>query len=379
MALVAGLLEHDVAVRDIAVVVRDLDSYEEPLARAARQHVVVPDFWTQLRVTQTRPFALVTAVCEALAGDVVDKHTLLQPLAYQWTPPASADGHWQISPKTIQRTKTALPEVSVTRAEWIDLVEDADEIDDRVCLYLQWLGNVPAADPETAATVLGEVIEAYADSGLPETKIGDSPALLETETDASAVRRVRKLVERLENKLADHFARPSVEQSWATVGELATVMATQRPGRRAHSHARGLDIFEANDIWGLDIPYVIAAGLTDSEWPATSDSTLQPEFEEQILRGSGDASTLAPNTSWTTAHDQDHFADTLRAASTGVIATHHRETTDGEPVHPSPFLSSIDTTHLSDTERQQLRSADRELPASIKTMLSSNPEAETDE
>jgi hypothetical protein len=60
-----------------------------------------------------------------------------------------------------------------------------------------------------------------------------------------------------------------------------------------------------------------------------------------------------------------------------VIATHHRETTDGEPVHPSPFLSSIDTTHLSDTERQQLRSADLELPVSIKTMLSSNPEAET--
>lgn len=379
MALVSGLLDHDVAVRDIAVVARNLDRYEEPLSRAARQHGVVPDIWTQLRVTQTRPFALIVAVCDALAGEVVDKDTLLRPLAYRWTPPASTDGHWQISSKTIQRTKIALPEECLTRAEWVELATTNTDIDDRVSMYLQWLADVPAADPETAATVLGDVVDAYAKHGLPETKVADSPALLDTEIDASAVRRVTKLVNRLERKLADRSVHAPDDQSWATVAELATVMATQRPGSREHSHARGLDIFEANDIWGLDIPYVIAVGLIQDEWPNVTDSMLQPEFEEQILRGSGDASTLAPNTSWTLGHDRDHFADTLRAASTGVITTRHSETADGEPVQPSPFLHSLDTTQLSDEERQQLRSPEKELPAAIRTLLATEPDTETDE
>jgi ATP-dependent helicase/nuclease subunit B len=369
MAVVAGLREQDIPVRDIAVVVRDLDQYEQPLFRAALQYGLVSDMWTQLRVTQTRPFALITSVCEVLNSEAVDKHTLLEPLEHRWSPPAPTDSQWPIAQETVQRTAVALPEETLTRSEWVELVQQNEQIDGRVSTYLQWLTDVPSPRPEAVADVLNDVVDAYAAHGLQETKATDSPALLNTERDARAVRRVETLVDQLETKLSDELNHVSVEQSWGAVAELATVIATQRPGSREHSHARAVDIFEANDIWGLDIPYVIIAGTTADKWPKQTSSTLQPEFEDQVIRGSGDASTLAPDTSWTPGHDLDHFADALRAASNGVIVTRHTEITDGEAVHPSPFLRSLNTDQLTDKQRQQLRSAEQALPASISDML----------
>jgi len=89
MAVAAALRDSGVPVRDIAVAVRDLDPYEEPLFRAALQYGIAPVFWTQLRVTRTRPYALVESVCGALAGDTVDRETLLRPLELRWSPPGS--------------------------------------------------------------------------------------------------------------------------------------------------------------------------------------------------------------------------------------------------------------------------------------------------
>jgi len=91
------------------------------------------------------------------------------------------------------------------------------------------------------------------------------------------------------------------------------VIATQRPGRREHSNARALDVFEANDIWALDVPYVIGVGMTAEEWPQPSRSPLPPEFQEAILRG-GATGTLAPQPAWVGGRDRDQLGDVLRAA-----------------------------------------------------------------
>ncbi len=379
MALVAALLEQGVSVRDIAVVVRNLDSYEEPLFRAALQHSVVPVFWTQLRVTQTRPFNLIVSICDVLAEENVDKRTLLQPLEHRWMQPGADESAWPLEPKTVQRTIAALPDDDRTLTEWTDWIVENEEIDDRIEAFVQWLDDVPSPRPDTVASVLANVIDAYATHGLPETEAADSPALLETETDARAVVRVKTLVEQLRHKFADRIEENSVDESWGDVAELATVIATQRPGRREHSHAQAVDVLEANDVWALDIPYVIVTGLTATEWPQDTESTIQSEFEEAILRGTNEASKLAPDTSWTDGRDRDHFTDTLNAASRGVIMTRHEETTNGDLVHPSPFLEFVDTEVVPDTEIQQLRSPERDMPAAVKAMLGKSMETETDD
>lgn len=376
MSLVAALLKRDIPVRDIAVVVRNLDPYEEPLFRAALQHGIVPDFWTQLRVTQTRPFNLLVSVCDALAEDSIDKHTLLKPLEHRWTPPEADKSAWPVKPKTVQRTRWMLPDDAGTLTEWVDNIVANDDVDDRIGTFVRWLGEVPKPQPDTVASVLSDVVDAYATHGLPETKVTDSPALLDTEIDARAVVRVKTLVKQLRHKFADRLNEGSAEQSWADIAELATLIATQRPGRREHSHARAVDILEANDVWALDIPYVVAVGLTASEWPQNTDSTTQPEFEEAILRGTDDASKLAPDTSWTDSRDRDHFADTLNAANRGVIMTRYEETTSGDIVHPSPFIDFVDTELVPDPEIQQLRSPEHDVPAAVQAMLSESLETE---
>ena len=60
MATIREVRDRGVDVRDIVVVARDLDPYEQPLTRAAIQYGVTPVFWTQLRVTRTEPYAVMS-------------------------------------------------------------------------------------------------------------------------------------------------------------------------------------------------------------------------------------------------------------------------------------------------------------------------------
>lgn len=378
MALVAALRERGVPVRDVALVVRDLDAYEEPLFRAAMQYGVTPVFWTQLRVTRTRPYALVEAVCEALAAERVDGRTLLRPLEHRWTPASGAGDEWPVEPASVQRARAALPDGARSVTEW-EAAVTASDVDERVEAFVQWLDEAPEPDPEAVRAVLGGVVEAYADHGLPETKADDAPALLETETEARAVVRVRTLVRQLRQKFAERLKDGTVDRSWADVAELASVIATQRPGRREHSNARAVDVLEANDVWALEVPYVVALGLTAEDWPQATELTLPPEFQEAVLRGTAETSILAPSAAWTDGRDRDHFADTLRAAATGVVLTRHTEATSGETVHPSPFLDYLDADTVPAAQIQRLRSAERALPKRIQALLPEATEDATDE
>ncbi|WP_435097132.1 hypothetical protein [Halorubrum sp. N11] len=377
MAMAAALRDRGVPVRDIAVVVRDLDPYEEALFRAALQYGIAPVFWTQLRVTRTRPYALVEAVCEALAGETADRETLLRPLEFGWSP-TGADGssgpdsqalRWPIEPEAIHRAREILPDGPRPISEWIEAIESTDGVDDRLRRFAEWLDAAPPPGPESVASLLGEVVEGYADAALPETKPADSPALLDTETDARAVVRVRTLVRQLRRKFADRLADGSLERSWDAAADLAGAVATQRPGRREHSNARALDIFEANDIWALEVPYVIAVGLTAEGWPRSAQSVLQPEFQEAVLRGEGSAGALAPQPAWVGGRDRDQFVDTLRAAGQCVVVTRHTRTLTGDDVARSPLLDHLDTRRVSEDARRRLIGTDRELPPELREIV----------
>jgi ATP-dependent helicase/nuclease subunit B len=369
MATVAALRERGVPIRDVAVVARDLDQYEEPLARAAIQFGVTPVFWTQLRVTRTRPYALVDAVCRALAAEALDRETLVRPLEHRWTPPGPSDERWPLEPEALYRSRAAMPDGARPLEEWVETLSAIDDVDARLRTFARWLADAPSPSPELVASVLSGTLDAYADRVLPCTEAADSPALLETETDARAVVRTRTLVGQLREKFAERLADGTLERSWADVADLAGVIATQRPGRREHSNARALDVFEANDAWGLDVPYIVAVGLVEGEWPQRTESMLPPEFQEAVLAGDGDAASLAPRAAWTDGRDRDQFADALGAAGRGAILTRHTRRADGETAHPSSFLDRLETRTVDDDDRRALVSTDSSLPDAIEAML----------
>jgi len=198
---------------------------------------------------------------------------------------SSPPAEWPIEPAAVHRARIMLPNGPRSIPEWIEVIDSTDGADDRIRRFAEWIAAAPPLEPVSVASLLGEVVEGYAERGLPETKVADSPALLDTETDARAIVRVRTLVRQLRHKFADRLEEDAIERSWADVADLAGVIATQRPGRREHSNARALDVFEANDIWALDVPYVIGVGMTAEEWPQPSRSPLPPEFQEAILGG----------------------------------------------------------------------------------------------
>lgn len=369
MATVAELIDHGVPIRDIAVVARDLEPYEEPLYQSAIQYGITPVFWLQLRVTQTRPYALIESVCDILGTEQPSRAALCRPLEYRWCPPAATATKWPLPPKTIQQSLQAMPDRSQSLDEWREEVEQNPAVDDRLRTYIEWLIECPEPTPTAVTDTLLALVDRYANLGVPVTEQGDSPALLETERDTRAVIRVKTLIQQLHEKYADQLEEGTRTRSWESVGEVSQLIASQRPGRREHSNARALDIVEANDVWLLDIPYVISVGVVDGEWPKQPESVLAPELEEAILQGDDRVGTLAPRTSWTTGRDRDHFADTVAAAGSGLITTRYTETSDGDTRRASALLEQLDATAVPDDERRRLVSPDRELPTAIRGML----------
>ncbi|MDL0131476.1 hypothetical protein PNP59_11110 [Halobacterium salinarum] len=371
MATVAALRDVGVPVRDIAVVARDMDQYEEPLYRAAIQYGIAPVFWVQLRVTQTRPYALIESVCDVLGAEEVSREVLCRPLEHRWCPPSetSPSSSWPLDSQTVQRLMQELPDEPRTLEAWRDDLATTQERDDCLMTYITWLTDCPEPTPTVVTDRLLSVVDRYEELGLPVTKTRDCPALIETERDARAIIRVKTLIQQLRYKYADRLDEGSLDQSWSSVAELSQLIATQRPGRREHSNAHAVDVFEANDIWLLDIPYVIAVGLVDGEWPTQPESVVPAELQEEILRGEGRTGALAPRTAWTTGRDRDQFADTVQAAGDGLVVTRHTESTSGDERRPSPLLDQLNTKVVPADERRRLVSPSRDLPDAVEAML----------
>lgn len=374
MAVVAALREHGVPVRDIVVVARDLDGYEEPLSRAAIRHGVTPVFWTQIDLVETGPYRLITALCELFGATEPDREVLLRPLELGWTPQETTDD-WPVPAEVLTETSHRLPEDSRPIHAWQSLLDETTWIDRRVAEYVEWVARDPEPTPTVVATVLGGVVESYRETVLPELQATDSPTLLETETAARATVRMETLVEQVESKYLQRLADGWTDESWATVQGMCESLARQRPGRREHANARALDILEANDIWARKISYIVVVGLVDGEWPAQAKSTVPPELQHTILAGDGSAERLAPRTAWHGGRDLDQFRDTIAAATQGIIVTRHTRDVDGSQQSRSPLLDHLDAESIDRTARQQLLSTDRVLPSQIESTLPDDPSA----
>ena len=376
MATIREVRDRGVDVRDIVVVARDLDPYEQPLTRAAIQYGVTPVFWTQLRVTRTEPYAVIEALCTLFADGDVAATTLLEPLTQRWAPPTDEAG-WPLDQSTIHALLGALPSGRRSIADWTETIQ-THTTDERLTTYCDWLQSHAEREPtpETVGNVLTPAIDAYRNTSVPARQQADSPALMETETAARATVRVTRLVEQVTHKYDEWLADGTVSRSWAAVRELCELLATQRPGRREHSNARAIDIMEANDVWGLSVPYVITVGVTAAEWPAQTDSVVPAELQEAVLSGAGATGIVAPRTAWGDGRDRDHFADAMRAAERGVIVTRYTQTGDGDDIHPSPFLASLEMETVSGQDRTQLVSTTPQLPEPISALLPASGESE---
>lgn len=418
MATVSGLREQGVPVRDVAVVARDLDPYEEPLFRAAIGYDVTPVFWTQLRVTRTQPYALVDALCATFADERIGPDALLRPLEHGWAPVEVAEdavdavdaenaedakdaedaedtkdaedageadvsgGSWPVDRPTIESVKRVLPPGTRSIADWHAELADGrvesttTDVDERVRQFVAWAATNATAEPtpETVGEVMRDALAAYRTVGLPAIRSRDSPALLETEREARAVNRVTTLVAQVERKYGDWLAEGTVTESWDAVRELCHALATGRPGRREHSNARAVDVMEANDVWALSVPYVIVVGLVEGEWPQPPGSVVPPELQETVLAGEGATGVVAPRTAWGDGQDRDHFADAMRAAARGVVVTRHTRTSEGDERAPSPYLAWVDAETVTDPARRRLTSTDGTLPEPIATWVATDAE-----
>lgn len=401
MALVAALVDHGISPSDVTVVVRDVDPYEEPLTRAARRYGVTPMFWTQLRLKRTPPYRLTVTTIRALtAAEAVDSgeetstdpesvsldvETLLAPLEFEWCPPAAvnaASSHrndmgWPIDQRTVATTRGTADGETGLPSEWRGQLAEAGA-DDRVLTYVDWLADQPMSPtPDELTGVLLPILEAYREIVLPERHAADNTTLTETARTARALARLaggdgaseEGLVGECAGKYTDWLADGYAERSWTTVAELVDAIATTVPGRREYATARSVDVMEANDTWGLDLPYVIAVGLVDAEWPRPLESSFPAAVRERLCGTEGPASGLRPRSGWTEGRELDQFVDTVRAASEGLILTRFQRDADGVETLPSSYLVALNAPELGREAVDELAGPDRILPDELDTML----------
>jgi ATP-dependent helicase/nuclease subunit B len=378
VTVVAALRDRGVSIRDIVVVAPDIARYERQLRRAAVRHELVPTLWTQLELAATEPYRLCAAICAVLDADgetPVSIETVCAPLEHGWVPPSSAStatteaAEWGVDAATLHRVRAAAPATEQSRAAWAAWLRDTAAAS-QLAPYAAWLTAPPAVPTPAAITdVLGGLVERYDAVRLPQRRAADTPALLETERAVRAVVRLEELLERVAGKYGEWTATGRAPASWATVGRLCESLATQRPGRREHGNARALDIVEASDMWARSDPYVVAVGLTDGVWPSRPASPLPPAARHAVLAGTDGLAALAPRLRWRGYHAADAFADTVAAATQGLVLTHHTETQAGAPAAPSPFLAATTFDSVAPAAVRELLAEPRSIPPALAAVL----------
>jgi ATP-dependent helicase/nuclease subunit B len=378
MAVVDELRGRGVAIRDIIVVARSIDQYEDALVRAAVRYGIPVTVWTQLPLGETEPYALCAALCTVLGADEVTLQELCTPVRHGWVPSSPSDA-WPVEPAALQTVCRQGPDEARSLGDWDTWLAAASVDENRVAAFASWAAAQPAPPtPADVGDVLGGVLKRYRAQVLPHRYASATPALLETEQTIRALVRMLEVVDRIEAKFAEWLADQRAPQSWATVGRMCESFATQRPGRREHGNARALDLIEANDAWGRQVPYVIAVGLADGVWPRRSNarSKIPVEIQQRVLGGHDGLAQLAPRLAWNELRTADQFADTIHAASQGLVLTRHTATETGEPRRPSPFLEALDEhlTSIDPSTAAGLVHVERHVPAALAKLLPTESE-----
>jgi len=354
VATAAGLLENGVSPSDIAITAVDLDPYEDLLERAAKRYGLTLAVWTPLNLKRTCPYQFAASLLAILRGrseGSLDIETLGEPLRLGWASPQNQSLDGPLPADLVDRIVDRYHGTTLSITDWKREIAESDlqsETKRYVIGYLNWLGTQPQQpSPDAVSDTLVEAMEAYEHAVLP-SEAGDEPVSELAETLRGFDRTVT-LLETVQQRYSKWLDYGRTERSWGVVEELLDAFATTLPGRRELPTAAAIDVKEANDMWALEVSYVIAIGLVDTEWPRPIDSVVPSVSRAAIShQDSSHNSGVRPHSSWTTARDHDHFVSAAAAASDLFVVTRFATDADGVEQQPSRFLDDLEPTHISD-------------------------------
>lgn len=373
VATAAGLFEHGVPPSDVAITTADVDRYEDALRRAANRYGVTVAVWTPLRLERTVPYRFVASTLAALAqleAGSVAVDALAEPLRLGWVPPS--DDRGPISAAAVDAVTRRHPDADHPVDEWLPRVAASDLGPGQTShwvAYLNWLDAQPRSpSPDDVLDTLRPAMAAFDDAVLPD-RLTDEPVSDVAET-VRGFDRTDELLRMVRKRYGKWLSAGRTAREWDAVAELLDAFATTLPGRRELPTAAAVDVKEANDVWALDVPYVIAVGLVDSEWPRSTATAVPGGVRTAVARTDGRGiDAVRPHSTWTDARDRDHFASAVDAASTLFVATRHVEDPDGVERRPSRFLADLDTTLPDDESVERLVENPAALPEPIADPL----------
>ena len=354
LEVIARYVNDGGSLSDVVVVAPDLDAYEAPLADAASEYDLPTATWTQLPLTDTLPYRLLTSLCRVLDDESCTADEFLAPLEYEWSPPdddtepLDAAATAALRAGVLEETE---PETERPVTEWCDHVAGSDT-PAVVDAYLDWIGTHRHAGEPSRLQVVGTlqpVLDEYEEMILPRRKDRDDSTLTRTARTARAVVRMQDLVVEVAEKYDDRIDAGEAA-SWTLVDRLAETIGGLRAGRREHANARALDVVDANDTWAMSREVVIAVGLRQGGWIESPGGLLPSELRDRLLGDGPEASSLGLRATWSEARVHDHFRDTVAAATDTIVYTRPRRDEDGTEVPRSPLLTTVDTQRVDPSE-----------------------------
>lgn len=378
VATAGGLIDHGISPSDIAITAVDVDPYEDALTRASRRYGMTLAVWTPLRLKRTEPYRLLASTIDALrardSGDGIEVETLADPLRFGWVPADGGQG--PLDPAAVDAFVREYPETELPLADWRTAIVESplDTVDKRAWMaYCNWLDAQPSRpSPAAVRESLTPVLDGYETAVLP-TPSEDTVVsrMAETVRGFDRTTDLLRMTGRRYDKWLDYGR---ADRRWGDVAGLLDAFASTVPGRRELPTAAAVDVVSANDLWALDVPYVIAVGLVDSEWPRTPASAVPSAARAAtVTRTGGDTAeapgsnspAIRPHSTWTTARDHDHFVSAVDATTELLVATRYAEDGDGVERRPSRFLAGLETTPIEAAARDELVADPTTLPPAI--------------
>jgi ATP-dependent helicase/nuclease subunit B len=371
VATAAGLIEQGVSPSDIVIATADVDRYEDALNRAAARYGRTLAVWRPLQLKRTVPYRLVSATLRLLAtreqGPVAIE-TLTEPLKLGWVPPS--DTPKQLAQAAIHEVSRGHAGVAQSIPEWQATIATAalDRPQKRYWMaYLNWIATQPDAPTSKDITDTVEpVLERYDNACLPEKP--EKTAVSELAETLRGFERTVELVTMSRQRYARWVAMNHTETQWSAVRDLLESFATTVPGKRELPTAAAIDVKEANDLWALSVPYVIAVGLVDEEWPTTPSSPV-PSAARTVI-ATADIDGVRAHSAWTTARDRDQFESAVATATTALVVARHTTDADGVEKRPSRFLERVETARVPTETQDRLMAEPSALPKPLRDCLS---------